>query len=227
MIETPKGYYREGDSETFVKSLEDLGLEALAHNNGYRSIHYVTNIQINKKVKSFVEIQVRTIYEEAWSEIDHTVNYPKSDVPIVLLKFLQVLNRLSGSADEMGTVIKELFLLSEKEKSERQNLQKEKDDAFLRLEQKINELVKTKDENEVLQSELSSLKEKQKGKFTYFQSIDDDILNKFLSMDHEKNSGFIQPFKSGKPSRIFLDTNSGSGSIKLNNSENNQVEERG
>jgi len=167
MIETPKGYYRKGDSEEFVESLKSLGLEALEHNNGYRSIHYVTKIEINKRLKSFVEIQVRTIFEEAWSEIDHTVNYPKSDVSIILINFLQVLNRLSGSADEMGTVIKQLSINSANEKKIKEKLERERDEAYDSLDKKIEELVENETDMKALQDELKEIKNKERSRYTF------------------------------------------------------------
>lgn len=55
-----------------------------------------------------VEIQVRTIFEEGWSEIDHNVRYPRLSSDPYLTDFLTMFNRLAGSADEMGTFIKAL-----------------------------------------------------------------------------------------------------------------------
>ena len=40
----------------------------------YTSIHYV--IYANRKTKITCEIQVRTLTEELWGEIDHQINYP-------------------------------------------------------------------------------------------------------------------------------------------------------
>ena len=53
-----------------------------------------------------VEIQVRTILEEAWSEIDHIIRYPYEDGKKALPPYLLFLNRLLGNADEMGSFIK-------------------------------------------------------------------------------------------------------------------------
>ena len=52
------------------------------------------------------EIQVRTIFEEGWSEIDHKIRYPYDADNPVLGQFLVVFNRLAGSADEMGSFVK-------------------------------------------------------------------------------------------------------------------------
>jgi len=58
----------------------------------------------NKTLRA--EIQVRTLFEEAWSEIDHTVRYPYFSDDEILKTYSLMLNRLAGSADEISTYIK-------------------------------------------------------------------------------------------------------------------------
>ena len=55
-----------------------------------------------------MEIQVRTVFEEAWSEIDHIIRYPYDVDNPVLTEYLAIFNRIVGSADEMGMFIKKL-----------------------------------------------------------------------------------------------------------------------
>ena len=40
------------------------------------------------------EIQVRTLFEEIWGEIDHTINYPHSTESIACKEQLKVLTKL-------------------------------------------------------------------------------------------------------------------------------------
>ncbi|UFH54700.1 RelA/SpoT domain-containing protein [Spirosoma sp. KNUC1025] len=102
--ETVKAYLREGDSDAYRKAFEEKGLKVEDHKYGYRSIHYITKTKPAKS-EFFAEIQVRTIFEEGWSEIDHTVRYPYEIDNFLYKEFLMILNRLAGSADEMGTFI--------------------------------------------------------------------------------------------------------------------------
>jgi len=106
-IEVPIAYIRPGDEKTMVSSYEKSGCEVREHPAGYRSIHYVTSTQPTKR-KVFSEIQVRTIFEEGWSEIDHKVRYPKLSSNELVSYFLTIFNRMSGSADEMGSFVKNL-----------------------------------------------------------------------------------------------------------------------
>ncbi|MGR5411058.1 RelA/SpoT domain-containing protein [Vibrio sp. PNB22_8_1] len=101
--EKPTYYVRGGDETN--EGLEQFDVKQ--HPAGYRSLHYVFQSQpLNQIV--YTEVQVRTIFEEGWSEIDHKIRYPNfSDNPQVSY-FLRIFNRLAGSADEMGSFVKEL-----------------------------------------------------------------------------------------------------------------------
>ena len=59
-------------------------------------------------MKIYTEMQVRTVFEEAWSEIDHIIRYPYDVNNPILNEYLSIFNRIVGSADEMGTFIKNL-----------------------------------------------------------------------------------------------------------------------
>lgn len=91
-------YYREGDD---LEQYLQPDCETKKHHDSYRSIHYI----VPATEKLTCEVQTRTIFEEAWSEIDHKVRYPNfSDNPH-LKQFLNIFNRLAGSADEMGSYV--------------------------------------------------------------------------------------------------------------------------
>jgi putative GTP pyrophosphokinase len=99
--EQPIVYIRDGDQGQTTKNLAELGFAIRVHPAGYRSVHYVgTSQPISRKV--FVEVQVRTIFEEGWSEIDHSVRYPKTSSHELVDYFLAIFNRMAGSADDMG-----------------------------------------------------------------------------------------------------------------------------
>lgn len=137
--EKPVVNYRDGDSAEYLKKFEELECDIKEHPFGYRSIHYIVETKPAKRTY-FAEIQVRTIFEEAWSEIDHTIRYPYDQDNPLFGQFLLILNRLAGSADEMGTFIKYLKIdLEQKENKHLQTLS-EKDKLINELESKIKEL---------------------------------------------------------------------------------------
>ena len=97
--------YRKGDDlEVFLEN----GCNIKEHKFGYRSVHYLIENRPTKNERSIVEIQVRTIFEEAWSEIDHSIRYPYHTDSTILNGYLSVFNSLAGNADDMGTFIKVL-----------------------------------------------------------------------------------------------------------------------
>ena len=69
---------------------------------------YLISIPVTKKNEILVEIQVRTVFEEAWSEIDHLMRYPYDIDNPIITEYLAIFNRIVGSADEMGTFIKNM-----------------------------------------------------------------------------------------------------------------------
>jgi putative GTP pyrophosphokinase len=105
--EKPIAYVRDGDAEDLICDFEKADCDVRKHSFGYRSIHYVLKSQPAKCVQ-LAELQVRTIFEEGWSEIDHRVRYPRQSNNPYLASYIILFNRLAGSADEMGTFIESL-----------------------------------------------------------------------------------------------------------------------
>ena len=119
--EAPLAYVRRGDPDEISQAFRDAGCKVEEHHLGYRSIHYLLKTQPAKCVR-LVELQVRTIFEEAWSEIDHKVRYPRQSSNPYLAAFLAIFNRLAGAADEMGTFTTNLnAYVQEQELQRRQN----------------------------------------------------------------------------------------------------------
>ncbi|MCH7974775.1 MAG: GTP pyrophosphokinase [Bacteroidetes bacterium] len=104
----PIVYHREGDEKEFIEMCKDCGCKQEKHTKGYRSIHYIISTQLTKQ-KYYVEIQVRTIFEEGWSEIDHKIRYSyKGQASSPFDSELGQLNRIAGTADEAAMNIKKL-----------------------------------------------------------------------------------------------------------------------
>lgn len=92
---------REGDD---TQRFEELNIQIQSRKTGYRSVHYLIEFfPTNQKVTA--EIQVRTIFEEGYGEIDHQLRYSHDEIPEVLALNLLLLNRIAGSSDEMASLI--------------------------------------------------------------------------------------------------------------------------
>lgn len=104
LLEGPTAYIRLGDSKS---AMEDKGFIVQEHADAYRSVHYIIQTTPFKET-TYSELQVRTIFEEGWAEIDHDVRYPDYSDNAVVKQFLSIFNRLCGGADEMGEFVKTL-----------------------------------------------------------------------------------------------------------------------
>jgi ppGpp synthetase/RelA/SpoT-type nucleotidyltranferase len=92
---------REGDD---THRFDELNIQIKSRKSGYRSVHYlIESFPTNQKV--IAEIQVRTIFEEGYGEIDHQLRYSREQIPEVLALNLLLLNRIAGSSDEMASLI--------------------------------------------------------------------------------------------------------------------------
>lgn len=155
----------EGDHEDIIARFREKGCTIHNHPFGYRSVHYLVAFAPSKSESTVVEIQVRTILEEAWSEIDHLIRYPYGNHKQALSPYLLFLNRLLGNADEMGSLIRVLsdnLMQRDNEKSPHGFLDEtpasrlKRDVQGLPVEMKIKKLLENRIEN--LEAHLASLK---------------------------------------------------------------------
>jgi len=153
LIEKPKANIREGD---VTDSFEEKNCQIVRHPFGYRSVHYLLALRPAKNLM-VAELQVRTIFEEAWSEIDHHIRYPYQVDNPILGNYLEIFNRLAGSADEMGSFIK--LLDGELKRTEQKHRLEmtEKDRIITELNIKIDSLGIGAKEKVDLQHMISNL----------------------------------------------------------------------
>lgn len=71
--------------------------------NMYTSVHYV--VEANRRTKYTAEIQVRTLAEELWGEVDHTINYPHKTSSLPCQEQIKVLARVTSSCTRLVDAI--------------------------------------------------------------------------------------------------------------------------
>lgn len=98
--EEPKAYTWDPESKNFYES---LSLATELRETFYTSIHYV--VKPNEKNTVCCEIQVRTLFEEIWGEIDHTINYPHKTESIACKEQLRVLSKLVSTGTRLADSI--------------------------------------------------------------------------------------------------------------------------
>lgn len=105
LTEEPVAFVRHGDNDRIVNFYKRNNCQIKEHKFGYRSVHYT--LKTRPKNEDFlVEVQVRTLFEEAWGEIDHRVRYPYEMNNDLLVRLSSILNRLAGDADELGSYMR-------------------------------------------------------------------------------------------------------------------------
>lgn len=99
-FEAPTAYTWDPDSQEFYRG---LGLETLVKDSHYTSVHYV--VKPNHTLPISCEIQVRTLFEEVWGEIDHAINYPHPSDRLACKEELRVLAKMVGAGTRLCEAI--------------------------------------------------------------------------------------------------------------------------
>jgi ppGpp synthetase/RelA/SpoT-type nucleotidyltranferase len=98
--EPPCAYTWDPESSRF---LERLGLKISIKESNYTSVHYV--VKPNENVPVACEVQVRTLFEEVWGEIDHVLNYPVPTKSVACAEQLKVLAKMVGAGSRLAAAI--------------------------------------------------------------------------------------------------------------------------
>lgn len=160
LVEKPKLYLREEGDLPLYQKFGKGTFEAHVSETGYNSIHYL--LWYDGK---YVEIQVRTIYDEAWGECTHDLVYKcKNKARKADLERLSVILATQTQAAEM---IADLMF----EKSQT-NQQQYDDETSL-----VENIPKVQDgKYEKLQKQIRNMKSSQKEDLEFDGAIDDLIL---------------------------------------------------
>jgi len=102
-------YVRPGDDENEYRKSNRFKKEEIKskEESRYTSLHYIFRCEIEGKDHIYVEIQVRTVFEEGWGEIDHQRRYSSGSNPLNEAP-LRVLNYAAQTADKVASSLLEL-----------------------------------------------------------------------------------------------------------------------
>lgn len=98
--EPPTAYTWDPEYQTFF---ENFGLKTLIKYSHYTSVHYVVKPNENSPITC--EVQVRTLFEEVWGEIDHVLNYPVPTESVACSEQLRVLAKMVGAGSRLAEAI--------------------------------------------------------------------------------------------------------------------------
>lgn len=102
LYEQPVAYTWDPESEQHFK---ELGLRTELRDTFYTSIHYVVRPNNQLENTPCCEIQIRTLFEEIWGEIDHHINYPHPTDSLACKEQLRVLSKLVSTGTRLADAI--------------------------------------------------------------------------------------------------------------------------
>jgi ppGpp synthetase/RelA/SpoT-type nucleotidyltranferase len=98
--------------EEFASLFSGYGIETRSRDSMYTTIHYV--VEANQRSRLTCEIQVRTLMDEVWGEVSHTVNYPTPSESSSCENQLKILARLTSGCVRL---VDSIFETNDKDRS--------------------------------------------------------------------------------------------------------------
>jgi len=104
IVEKPKVYYRNDRDRILYEQIGKDVFDFRKSDEGYNSIHYLVNVD-----GKYIEVQMRTILDEAWSECTHDIVYKSTNkAQIAELEYLsQCLSQQTIAAETITNLIYE------------------------------------------------------------------------------------------------------------------------
>ncbi|MFM2273161.1 MAG: hypothetical protein RL702_2226 [Pseudomonadota bacterium] len=94
--ETPKAYTWDPEAAQYFSKFD---LEIIQKPTAYTSVHYL----IRPRSDSILccEVQVRTLFEEIWGEVDHRINYPEPTDSLACREQILVLSKIVSAGSRL------------------------------------------------------------------------------------------------------------------------------
>lgn len=77
----------------------EINIQTTASESLYTSVHYI--LETSQRTKYTFELQVRTLAEELWGEVDHSINYPHPSSRLACREQIKVLARVTSSCSRL------------------------------------------------------------------------------------------------------------------------------
>lgn len=98
--ENPVAYSWDPEAKVFF---EKIGVRTEIKDTYYTSVHYLLKPNVDSSI--CCEVQVRTLFEEIWGEIDHSINYPHPIENIACKEELRVLSKFISTGTRLADAI--------------------------------------------------------------------------------------------------------------------------
>ncbi|MBN1343597.1 MAG: (p)ppGpp synthetase [Phycisphaerae bacterium] len=96
LVEGPVAHIWDHESEQYFR---ERGIKTQLRDTMYSSVHYVIELSTASRVRC--ELQVRTLADELWGEVSHTVDYPKPTKSTACREQLKVLARITSACTRL------------------------------------------------------------------------------------------------------------------------------
>jgi putative GTP pyrophosphokinase len=94
--EPPRAYTWDPERREFYQG---IGFEVHVKPSSYTSVHYTVRPREDSPL--CCEIQVRTLFEEIWGEVDHALNYPEETDSVACREQILVLGKVVGAGSRL------------------------------------------------------------------------------------------------------------------------------
>lgn len=94
--ERAKAYTWDPEAAEFFGKFD---LEVIQKPTSYTSVHYLIRPRENSPI--CCEVQVRTLFEEIWGEVDHQINYPIPTENLACKEQIKVLSKIVGAGSRL------------------------------------------------------------------------------------------------------------------------------
>ncbi|UWS81086.1 RelA/SpoT domain-containing protein [Phaeobacter sp. G2] len=103
--EKPKAFTWDPEATRYFDGFD---LDIIQRDTSYTSVHYLLKPRADSHV--CCELQVRTLFEEIWGEIDHRINYPTPTANVACREQLMVLSKIVGAGSRLVDSIQRSLL---------------------------------------------------------------------------------------------------------------------
>lgn len=87
----------------------NFDLDVSTKPTSYTSVHYLISPRLESPI--CCEVQVRTLFEEIWGEVDHQINYPLPSESVACREQIQVLSKIVGAGSRLLDSLKRVHRL--------------------------------------------------------------------------------------------------------------------
>jgi ppGpp synthetase/RelA/SpoT-type nucleotidyltranferase len=96
LTERAKAYTWDPEAAEFFGKFD---VEVIQKPTSYTSVHYLIRPRADSPI--CCEVQVRTLFEEIWGEVDHQINYPVPSDDLACKEQIKVLSKIVGAGSRL------------------------------------------------------------------------------------------------------------------------------